>query len=240
MAEAACERTATMFRIRWGMLLFLTTCLVISGTAAEVKPIQKIKAWGEVLDPDSDCKINETNGKVTIEVPGAYHDLWPGQGKTNAPRILQDAEGDFIVQVKVPGQIRPQAGTVIPGLASSVPFQAATLLIWQDDNNFVRLDRASMVKDNKTIFFCYYHAFKEGKRVVHLSRNFKDQATHLRLERREGKIHAAVSQDGGKTWPSFRPEAIDLPMKLKVGVAALNSTDKPLLAEFEDFKVSKR
>jgi regulation of enolase protein 1 (concanavalin A-like superfamily) len=235
-----CERTATVFSIRCAILLLLTACLGFTGTASEHKPPQQIKAWGDVTDPDGDSKINEANGRVTIEVPGAYHDLWPGQGKTNAPRILQDVEGDFTVQVKLTGQIRPQAGTVIPGLASSVPFQAASLLIWQDDNNFVRLDRASMVKDNKTIFFCYYHAFKEGKRVVHLSQNLKDQATYLRLERRGGKIQAAFSQDEGKTWPSFRPEVIDLPMKLKVGVAGLNNTSKPLIAELEGFKISRR
>jgi regulation of enolase protein 1 (concanavalin A-like superfamily) len=229
-----------MFRIRGAMPLFLIACLVFSGTASENKPPRQIKAWGDVLDPDSDCKINEMNGQVTIEVPGIYHDLWPGQGKINAPRILQDVEGDFTVQVKAFGQIHAEPFSLISGFDSSFPFQAASLLIWQDDNNFVRLDRACMVKDNKNIFFCYYHAFKDGKRVVHLSRNFQDQATYLRLERREGKIYAAVSQDGGKTWPSFRPEAIDLPMKLRVGLAAMNNTNKPLIAEFENLKVSKR
>ncbi len=229
-----------MSEIRCAMPLFLIACMVISGTASENKPPQQIKGWGDVLDPDGDCKINEMNGQVTMEVPGIYHDLWPGQGRINAPRILQDVEGDFTVQVKVAGQIRAEPGSVIPGLASSVPFQAASLLLWQDDNNFVRLDRACMVKDNKSIFFCYYHAFKDGKRVVHVSRNFQDQATYLRLDRREGKIDAAFSQDGGKTWHFFRPEAIDLPMKLRVGVAAMNNTNKPLRVEFEDLRVSKR
>jgi regulation of enolase protein 1 (concanavalin A-like superfamily) len=227
-----------MLRIQTCILLAVIPCLFSPDLAADDKPSQKIKNWGEFVDPDGDCKIQEDKGKISIELPGTYHDLWPVEGKVNAPRILRDAEGDFSVQVKVAGAIRPEKGSVVPNLRSSVAFQAGSLLIWEDDNNFVRLDRACMVQGNKTISFCYYHAFKAGKRVVHLSQNFNDRDTHLRLERRKGKILAAFSQDGGTTWKSFRPEAVELAAKLKVGIAALNNTKKPFTVQFEDYKLT--
>ncbi len=227
-----------MFWIRKAMLFPVVAGLLTVGTAAGDKAPQKIKGWGEVTDPDGDCKVQDEKGKVAIKIPGTYHDLWPGQGKVNAPRILQDAEGDFSVQVKVAGAIRPEKGSVIPNLGSSASFQAGSLLIWEDDNNFVRLDRACLNRGDKPVSFGYFHAFKDGKRVVHLSQDFQDRETYLRLERRDGQILAAVSQDGGKNWDSFRPQTVQLAKKLKVGVAALNNTKKPLMAEFEEFKLS--
>jgi regulation of enolase protein 1 (concanavalin A-like superfamily) len=221
---------------RWLSLIVIAS-LASLGRADDAKP-RKVSGGAEFVDPDGDCKLREEKGKWTLEVPGAYYDLWPKMGKVNAPRILKEAEGDFSVQVKVLGSISAEADTAIPGRTSKVPFRAASLLIWQDDATFVRLDRAAMVNNGKLIPFCYYHAFKDGERMVHVTHNFKDSETILRLERRGNKIVAAASQDGGKAWSKFGTQTIELAKKVKVGVAALNGTTKPLTAEFEGLTIT--
>lgn len=201
-------------------------------SCGEDKKPQEIKGWGQTEDPDADCKISAKEGTVTFTVPGTSHDLWPGgDRKVNAPRILQDVEGDFTVQVKVASSVKPENGF----------FRAGTLLIWQDDKTFIRLDSACAHRGGSTFdFYCYLHVFKDKDRLVneHL-RPLKDQPTDLRLERRGTKIMASFSQDGGKTWKSFAEKTADLPQKLKVGVAAVNGTKNPFTVTLEDFKISK-
>jgi hypothetical protein len=53
-------------------------------------------------------------------------------------------------------------------------------------------------------------------------------------------VYASFSQDGGKTWKahSFSPIALDWPDKLRIGIAAVNTTSKPLEVRFEDWKLT--
>jgi len=211
--------------------LVIGFALAAGGSSAGEQSSQLIKGWGQTEDPDGDCKISASEGKVTFSIPGTAHDLWPGGGKVNAPRVLQDVEGDFAVQVKVASSVKPENGF----------FRSGTLLIWQDDNTFIRLDSACAHRGGSTFdFYCYLHVFKNKERLVneHL-RPLKDQPTDLRLERRDTRVVASFSQDGGKTWKSFGEKTVELPRKLKVGVAAVNGTNSPFTVTLEDFKISK-
>jgi regulation of enolase protein 1 (concanavalin A-like superfamily) len=214
---------------------------------------QSLTGWGKVTDPEGDCKVTLEGPKLTISVPGAYHDFWAekDKGKVNAPRVLQDVEGDFIVQVKVSGPIQPEKGTVIPKLATSAPFQAGSLLIWQDPDNFIRLDRCGIYspKERNAVFF-YLQAFKDGNRAIDkdtkkvinvFAEGALNQDAHLRLERKQGKVYPAFSQDGGKTWLFLPLKSIttDLPEKVKVGVGAVNNTTKVFTIGFQDFQLTK-
>jgi len=124
------------------LLTVLSTGLVLASFAAEDKTPQTIKGWGTVVDPDGDCRVIEENGKLTIRVPGTYHDLTHSEGrdKLNSPRILQEVKGDFVVQVKA---------NAFPLFADNtstslgICFVSSGLLIWQDEKNFIRLDRAA-------------------------------------------------------------------------------------------------
>ena len=206
--------------------------LVASGSSASEQVSQLIKGWGQTEDPDGDCTISAREGKVTFSIPGTAHDLWPGDSrKVNAPRILQDVEGDFAVQVRVASSVKPESGF----------FRAGTLLIWLDDKTFIRLDSACAHRGASTFdFYCYLHVFKDKERLVneHL-RPLKDQPTDLRLDRRGARIMASFSQDGTRSWRAFEEKTVDLPRKLKVGVAAVNGTTSPFTVTLEDFKISK-
>ena len=206
--------------------------LVAGGSSVGRQSPQLIKGWGQTEDPDGDCKITAREGRVTFSIPGTTHDLWPeGPKGVNAPRILQDVEGDFTVQVKVTSSVKPENGF----------FRSGTLLIWQDDKTFIRLDSACAFRGGSTFdFYCYLHVFKNKERLVNEQlRPLKDQPTDLRLERRDTRIVASFSQDGGKTWRAFEEKAVDLPRKLKVGVAAVNGTNSPFTVTLEDFKISR-
>jgi regulation of enolase protein 1 (concanavalin A-like superfamily) len=221
-----------MLRLVASGWLAIGLALVASGWPTGEQNPQFIAGWGQTEDPDGDCKISAREGKVTFSIPGTTHDLWPGgPGRVNAPRILQDVEGDFTVQVTVATSVKPENGF----------FRSGTLLIWLDDKTFVRLDSACAHRDGNTFdFYCYLHVFRNKERLVneHL-RPLKDQPTNLRLERRNTRIVASFSQDGGKTWKAFQEKTLDLPRKLKVGVAAVNGTNSPFTVTLEDFKISK-
>jgi regulation of enolase protein 1 (concanavalin A-like superfamily) len=212
------------------VLLMAAGCfLALSHSCASDTSTELIKGWGQVEDPDGDCKVTAADGRVTFTIPGGTHDLWPGGGKVNAPRILQDAEGDFTIQVKVASSVKPVNGF----------FRSGTLLIWKDETTFIRLDSACAFRGGTNYdFYCYLHVFNDKTRIVneHL-RPLKDQPTDLRLERRDSRIVASFSQDGGNTWKAFGEKTIGLPRKLRVGVAAVNNTNDRFIVSLEGFKV---
>ena len=61
----------------------------------------------------------------------------------------------------------------------------------------------------------------------------------LRLERREGKLQASVSDDG-EEWTPVKLTAPDFGKKVKVGIGMVNVTTKEFLAHFEDYSVLQK
>ena len=103
-------------------ILSLTICAAPSAAQPSDEEAQTINAWGEVTDPDGDCKIMEM---VTITVPNTHHDLTYTENytKLNSPRILQPVEGDFTLQVKV-------MVFTLPGDAASSGGRAQLRKLW--------------------------------------------------------------------------------------------------------------
>ena len=219
-------------------VVVVAICLRAMG-AEEAKPPAAVPGWGVAVDHVGDSKVSLEEGTLTITVPGAYRDLWPRKGEVNAPLVLQDVEGDFTAVVKVVSVERAERDSVISGLASSVSFHAGTFVLWQDPENFVRLDRTNMNKAGRAITSCYLHVFKDGTRTVELAPLVADRPTHLRFERRGERLTVAYSQDGGKTWQPFPAQNISWPEKVQVGVAALNNTNLPCSIQFAELEVRR-
>ena len=224
----------------------MTSRLVLGGILASTviagAAPQKIEGWGELFDPGGQCKMRAESGRVTLEVPAGSYDLYPDGKQVNAPRLAQHASGDFTVQVKVAGTVMGERGAEAPG--RDVAFNAATLIIWQDENNFVRFDRAGFHKAGAPNHQTYYHVYQSGKRTVHEWRPLAVKDTWLRLQRQGTSVTAAWSQDG-KSWRTYPAGDVALADKVKVGVAVLNASSKPFAATFEDLtltseKVSRR
>ncbi len=65
----------------------------------------------------------------------------------NAPFTVADVEGDFAAVVDVTGDIEPGAALPKDRKGNNIPFtfQSGGLILYQDKNNFLRLERAGSV-----------------------------------------------------------------------------------------------
>jgi len=147
-----------MAKCRWIMVI-----LVAGAISSRVNGLedQEIKNWGTIADPDKDCTIKEQKGTLTITVPATGHDLGVEHQLMNAPRVLRKVSGDFTVQVLVGGRVEAEA----PGtLTDRLPFMGAGLLLWQDENNYLRLERASFVNPmGDREYYASFELRKDGK-----------------------------------------------------------------------------
>ena len=88
----------------------------------------------------------------------------------NAPMTLTEVEGDFAALVEVTGEINP--GSTMPkdrqGHTLPFTFQSAGLILYQDKDNFVRLERAgSVIIDNlQPVHRLIIEAVKDGKQAM--------------------------------------------------------------------------
>ncbi len=218
-----------MFRVM--IVLLLSGFLADNLSAGE----KSIKGWGQIADPEGDCKFTEKDGKLILSVPGTRHDFDPRPGyKNNGPRIFQEVEGDFAIDVRISGNIVPNKGTELDG--KDYAFRAGTLLVWQDSNNFIRLDRTGMVRGGKNITAAYFHVFKDGKRIFEQSPLIKDEITWLRIERKGNQIMASYAQ--GMTRRALPNQKNTLPAKVQVAVGAVNASSQPLEVVFDELKLT--
>src|SRR5207248_9631282 len=109
--------------------------------------------------------------------------------------------------------------------------------IWQDADNFVRLEFAGLTQKDKADAFIYYHVFKNGKRIYSRGPACKDEPTTLRLERKGRKVLASWQQ--GKATNKLPDQTVELPAKVQVGVGAVNVSTQAVAAEFSGLKVSQ-
>ena len=198
-----------------------------------------IEGWGRLIDPDHDCTVKAEQGKLTVNVPARLHDLNPRNGKLNAPRVLQEVEGDFVVQVKVSGKFEPGGNSTAP---RSVPFNGAGLLVWADEKNYLRLERNMfLVRGTPACYPPLFEVFQDGQYQgtnppAASGAFFEHESTCFRLERKGHKIAAHYSHDG-KEWTALKEVTVTLPTKVQVGVAAINTSDKPLAVQFDEFEL---
>jgi RNA polymerase sigma factor (sigma-70 family) len=195
-----------------------------------------LKGWGKTIDPDGDSKLNLDQGKLTIKIPGSDHALCIERDKMNAPRVLQEIEGDFIVQVKLTGDYPQGATSVVQG---RLPFHGAGLLLWQDEKNYVRLECAELVSQNQNVRYASWELRQDGKfeRTGNTGDlRLTEKEYYLRLERRDGKLYAAFSADGVR-WESLPPINVELPNRLQVGIVAGHNTSSAFEVHFSEFRL---
>lgn len=226
-----------MFRTLSPVLLILVAIPVGIAAPVKEKKAQTIKGWGTVVDPDRDCKIALDEGKVTITVPTTRHDLSVFENKPqhNAPRILQEVKGDFRARVKVRLFPQAQANTASGG---NLSFISSGLLLWIDDDNYVRLERGSCGESGGRPFIEAEH-WQGGKMASFKSLPLsEDRDTWLRIERKEDKLTLSYGDDG-KEWQEALAVEAKLPEKVKIGVHAINTTTMPFTPTLEEFKLEK-
>jgi regulation of enolase protein 1 (concanavalin A-like superfamily) len=202
------------------------------------KPVGTLtaKGWDTFIDPAGDCKFTLDKDKLTLKVPGTDHALCIERHQMNAPRVLRAVEGDFIVQVKVSGEYPNGSTSVVEGRRA---FHGAGLVLWQDENTYVRLERAKVTLDDQNPSYASFELRKDGKfeRVGDGSEvPLADQDTFLRLERHGDKVCAGVGADGVH-WTWFEPLDVALAKKLQVGIVAGQNTSTGFAPEFSEFRL---
>lgn len=226
----------------------LMTCAFLAIFVVHSLPAQEkeageniVKGWGRFIDPDGDCKFTLQEKKVTLHVPGTPHNLSAELNRMNSPRVLMAIEGDFIMQVKVSGLLAPAEG-LEPGRK---PYQGAGILLMHDDKNYATLMRAALADGAGGTVFRYanFELRKDAKleRFGH-PRDFTipgNGDTWLRIERHGAVILGSASHDG-EQWTSLPTKKIDLPKELRIGIAAVNSTNVPFDPQFSELKLFSR
>jgi RNA polymerase sigma factor (sigma-70 family) len=195
-----------------------------------------LRGWGVAIDPDGDCKFAVEKGPLTITIPGKDHALAVERGRMNASRIVQEVEGDFIVQVRVAADFPKAATSVVEGRRA---FHGAGLLVLQDNKNYVRLESAALVYDGKHHRYTSFELRQDGKFVREGDAHehpLTGKDHYLRLERRDGKILASVSADGVR-WDPLEPLDARLGQRVLVGVAAGQNTSTGFAPQFSGYRL---
>ena len=214
------------------ILLFGSTCKSEDSKSQELT----IQGWGGVFDPDGDCKFTIEKGSLRMSLPGSDHSLAFERGIMNAPRALRNVTGDFIAQVEVSGDYPAKAASLIPNRR---PFHGAGLLVWLDEENYIRFERAKLVFEGENMSYANFEYRKEGEFIRKGDASqmpLKDGTSHLRIERRGNTLFASVSMDGVQ-WTAMDQIEIDMPRKVSVGVAAGHNTSSSFEPEFKALKI---
>jgi S1-C subfamily serine protease/regulation of enolase protein 1 (concanavalin A-like superfamily) len=192
-----------------------------------------INAWGDFIDPDGDCKVVLENEGVNLEVPGSLHDLNAEIAKLNAPRVVQDVEGDFVVQVRVRGELKPEG----PGTRhDALPYNGAGLVLWLDGDHYIRLERGAVLRNSRVGGLLLCQKQDGDGPVVRKNAFLEEGDVYLKIERQRGRITCYYGTDG-QQWAETGPFEIGWPARLSVGVTAVNSAFSPLSVRFEGFSI---
>ncbi len=230
-------------------LLTLTTLLALIAQTlggsihAEEKPAQTtIAGWGTATDSDKDCEYRFTadQRKLCITVPATTpHDLSPVRG-LNAPRVLRSVSGDFTVQVKITSDFKPGVNSTGKGR----PFNGAGLLIWENEGNFLRIERNAYWLSPEELY-CYPPLIEYWRNREYGGVNsdptdatyFQGRTTWLKANRQGKNVSVSMSHDG-KEWNEVKTFQVEMAEEVLVGVAAVNTSDAPFTVDFEELKIN--
>lgn len=198
-----------------------------------------IAEWGRMIDPDKDCTFVIESQSVSIRVPGTPHDLSAELDRMNAPRILAPAEGNFSVGVLVKGDFAPGEATI----EGRTAYNGAGLLLMQDEQNYIRLERAVLKRGGQEQHYANFEARVDG-RVIRIGTPSDlvitpEKSCYLRIDRVGNEIRGAVRQ-GNDAWHDLEPKQMELRDPLQVGVAAVNASSQDFNARFFGFFLSPR
>lgn len=191
-------------------------------------------AWGTPEDPAGDCRIEAGDDSATIEVPGTVHHLGVEPGRDQAPRIMQPADGHFVAEVRVVGEVRPVEP---PAPTSDVAFQGAGLLLHGRVDGLIRLERAAFARGGTLRTYILFEHHRPGLPMDAQMGEYPGGPVWLRLERRGTAVDASYSVDR-TTWQRLRTFDFG-DVHPTVGVAATNTAASPLRAKFEGFRLEK-
>jgi cytochrome c len=174
------------------------------------------------VDSSGDCSysLTENPGYVRIILSSGEHDLYPDSNH-NAPRIIQSANGDFVIETKV--LFNPQYNA-----------QGAGILIWEDSNNYLRLNRLEDFRGQLVDL-----SGENGGSWSYFAENqYTYTITYLRVARTKNTFTASYSSDG-VNWIFLSSISFPLIDPVRIGLFAINQwQNNPVYADFDYFRVT--
>jgi len=165
------------------------------------------------MDPLGDCSysLSASPGHLRLRVPNGGHDLYEN---VNAPRMLRSINGDFVATTKV---------TMNP----MYNYQGSGLLIWQDQDNYVRLER--------TLVQGIDMWYRLGGIYRGVEVPFSKSTAYLRL-RRLNDVFTGWYSENGSDWIEIAAVGWPATDVLDVGLVLANQwQDHPIEADFDFF-----
>jgi hypothetical protein len=215
------------------------------------KSLTMLGPLAESLDPkaEHECELTKDAKQhvVTIAIPGNQaFSLSPTvqsrQSKPlhNAPRTLADIEGDFAAFVEVSGDMNPGLDPIKDpkGKNLKICHQSGGLLVYQDKDNFLRLERACRTQGAMQIRELLVEVVRRGKEFVYyyIPLPGDPKAPMLLFVVRAGdRFKLLFSFDDGRSLGIFHDLTLDYPAKLKIGLCASNLSKKSFTAKFGSF-----
>lgn len=197
-------------------------------------------SWGRIIDPKGECLISDKGNKdgdsrLIISIPGTIHDLDPRKGQPLAPRVLKAVKGDFTYTVKITADYERVRTTARKGANA---FVSAGILVWDDENNFLRLEKNLWTTPNKTQFYYapLFEHYKDNKLLKDGGPGISfisilKKINYLRLRRKGNLFIADVSEDGN-TWILTKSHTALFPETVQLGVSAVNTSDSKWTVSF--------
>jgi len=216
-----------------------------------------IEKLSPLIDPEKDCILSKNlqDRSIKLSIPPKLHVLSPEVRKqkkpvNNAPMSLIDVKGDFVALVEVIGEMNPgdealplpdgvtyrdQRGQTKKKAPGS--FQGAGLLLFQDDNNYMRLERSSFRKDGQLDLEqkILVEIVKKGENKLFDYLEVPEGKMMLGLFRRNGRVSLLIVVRDSLGVSTRKPLLLDFNDDVKIGLCASNVSQKPLEAQFKDF-----
>ena len=210
--------------------------LIVGGATSAGPPNRQVPRWGELVDPSRDCKVapGPAGDGLTISVPGTPHLLSAELDRLPlaAPRVVRPVAGDFRATVRVGGRLDP--GPARSSVYS--PYHGAGLLVWKDRQNYLRLERAVGEVGGRAMPYLNFELRSRGRLSFSRGIPIEDRPAHLRVGRVGGQIRAWHSPDGER-WSELAGPPTPLAGPVEVGVVAVNSSRRLLVAELGSLEV---
>lgn len=216
----------------------LLTLVALSFAIPAPVDAAEIGGWGTVIDPDGDCTIKAGKAGVTFRLPPPRHDLWFGgtdeQTRFNAPRVLQEVEGNFVITVRVTADWK--AGIADGG------YNGAGLLVWDSEQQYLRHERNRFVTASSAEVSYTTPLYDQNNRRVFYNSTtedfFQGNSTWLRIARHGDMFVASISDDG-QAWSPTGVVSTEFPERVQVGIVSTNSTGRVFAVLFDRFSLTK-
>src|SRR5262245_49665374 len=123
---------------RLAALLLLCALVAVAAVVGAPAPLPSpsrvwTARWDEAVDPVGGCRFDRTGEKLTITASGKGHEHDLVKRRLNAPCLLRDVAGSFVVQVRVGGDFRSAGKTADKGWRAG--------LVVADGDNLILVER---------------------------------------------------------------------------------------------------